>query len=208
MLWWLFKRSRGARKGWSRRFFSASTSDNRRFGFTLVELMIVLAIVMILTLIAVGSYGGVIRRARLNFAADTLVSLIKEQAILARSGEQTKSDVTKCFWLSIDTDSVSTAETDYIGVKDQKADFCEDVGVNKWRERELLSETFKLGINGNRNSVSELVLAFKPPFGKVFDSLNQALDEEYVITITYQDDSIEDQRTVIYSTATGDVYKE
>jgi prepilin-type N-terminal cleavage/methylation domain-containing protein len=54
--------------------------------FTLIELMIVMAIISIIALLAIANYSGVQRQARLDFGADGLASLMKEQMLYARSG--------------------------------------------------------------------------------------------------------------------------
>jgi prepilin-type N-terminal cleavage/methylation domain-containing protein len=47
-------------------------------GFTLIELLVVISIIMLLTITAVANFSYVQERMRLDFAADTLVSSLRE----------------------------------------------------------------------------------------------------------------------------------
>lgn len=57
-------------------------------GFTLIELLVVISIIAILTLIATANFTAVQQQARIGFAADTLVSTLREAQVLAKSGQR------------------------------------------------------------------------------------------------------------------------
>jgi prepilin-type N-terminal cleavage/methylation domain-containing protein len=58
-----------------------------RKAFTLIELLIVVAIIGILTVVVVSSYGTVRQKAKMDLIADTLISSIKTQYDSAKSGK-------------------------------------------------------------------------------------------------------------------------
>ncbi len=108
-----------------------SVEDGAQAGFTLIELLIVILVMSLLTVLAVGSYAGVQRQARVDFAADTLVSALREQSLLARSGRTSwdagagagaSGDAVgklQCFALSIVAGTKGglwSASTDYVGL--------------------------------------------------------------------------------------------
>lgn len=134
--------------------------------FTLVELLIVMAIITLIAFIAIGSYAGVQKTARLDLAGDAFISLIKEQIQLAHSGQrifdsgQNISDLSgnklSCFALKFDNASFNSKEfimvgrSNYHSVGTQaqgnadKVDFCDFVDSNKWESVDFLDDTLVL----------------------------------------------------------------
>ncbi len=138
-------------------------------GFTLVELMIVIMIVMILTVLTMGSYAGVQRSARLDYAADTFVAVMKEQMTLARSGRVDAADELLCFAVKVEGGVMYTRASEYVAVGSAGVDYCSDVG----REWEVVD-----GLEGEAIEVSDdFEVYFKPPFGKADSDVNEEVVE-------------------------------
>lgn len=154
------------------------TSTKR--GFTLIELLMVLTIIMIMTLLAMANFTYVQQQARLDFAADTLVSALREAQVLAKSGRVSNNvegvGVLQCQAVKIvsgteDGNGLYMGQSNYIGLpKDalsgDQVDTCEQLGENQWRKIDVFDgQTVILGDG------SIQTFYFKPPFGQIYEEL-------------------------------------
>ncbi|MGL5831206.1 MAG: pilus assembly FimT family protein [Candidatus Altimarinota bacterium] len=160
-------------------------------GFTLIELLVVIAIVAIISLVTISNYGGVQKGARLDYAVDSVISLIKEQQLLAKSGNRNEDGVLRCYAFKLvaweeNGDVKSEAlmgSSDYVGLPTDEngenlvnpeassVDICEKVAEADWQVREI----FEVGTvlksisdSSTGSEVSSVELYFKPPFGQVY----------------------------------------
>jgi len=205
-------------------------------GFTLIELLIVIAIMALLTLLAMANYSGVQRQVRLDFAADSLVSAIKEQIVYAKSGQVVSrvdgagtKQISQCFALKLKAEpsgGLWSGQSDYVGVTGGATpglgvDTCTILGADGWMERTIFDSGIKLKtIKIKNNSADTGTLApdekelyFKPPFGQVLGVESGALKpvsgQIWEFTIEAADESASELKTRIveYNTATGEVKK-
>ena len=203
-------------------------------GFTLIELLIVISIMAILTLIAMANYSGVQRQVRLDFAADSLVSAIKEQIVYAKSGAVVSrvdgagtKQISQCFALKVKAEpngGLWSGQSDYIGVTGgatpgSSVDTCTILGAAGWMERSIFDSGIKLKtIKIKNNSADTGTLApdekelyFKPPFGQVLGKESDKLQPvsgqiwEFTIEAADESDPVLKSRIVQYNMATGEV---
>ncbi|MBD3270236.1 prepilin-type N-terminal cleavage/methylation domain-containing protein [Candidatus Peregrinibacteria bacterium] len=194
-------------------------------GFTLIELMVVLLIIMILTLVTMSGYSGVQRAARIDFAADTLVSVIKEQQVLGRSGQRDSDDDLLCYAVKVEKNGgLKTGVSEYIaaiggGDDDVVVDECSEVSA--WRERGVLGEDVIvdeiMGVMTGASSGDDFEVYFKPPFGygyywatgnnfKPLNVIKDGLDGKVEFVLTFAAGS-DVSRKVIFDRLTGEVYR-
>lgn len=161
----------------------------KRRGFTLVEMLVVITIVAILAFLAVSSYGVARKQAQLDIAVDSVISLMREQQGLAKSGRVvpggdvsggsalgTSESEKNCYGLRFVGDpeeggnAISVIEMPYykLDVSTKKVDYCDlsaatDKMSDAWKEIEVKEITQY----GDNNQKTELYVVFKPPFGKL-----------------------------------------
>jgi len=195
-------------------------------GFTLIELLIVILIISILTVIAVGSYAGVQRQARIDFAADTLIAALREEQLLAKSGRIIASadadtpGKLQCFALKIKVGKEGglwSAPTNYVGLdkalNSDKIDTCELVAEeNLWQKRDIFDGDIiiKSISTGSRENSDQQLFYFKPPFGQLYWEKANLLEAqrdgvfEYLVGVA---DQTNFDRKVIYDVSTGEAKK-
>lgn len=169
----------------------------KRRGFTLVEMLMVITIVAILAVLAVSSYGAARKQAELDIAVDTVVSLMKEQQGLAKSGRvsgesdgdgfanpqalATTDSEKSCYGMRFttlakdDETSIEVLKMPYYSYKKGKVDYCDlQAASNDTRDtqREIeIRKIEKFGIDA-----TDLFVVYKPPSGNVVMADNRAAD--------------------------------
>lgn len=107
---------------------------NSRRGFTLIEILVVIAIVAILAVLAVSSYGVARRQAKLSIVTDTVMTVLRQQQSLAKSGRSGSSltgQVPTCYGMIFSKTEpyIQTVQAPYISVDESidvnKSDFCD-----------------------------------------------------------------------------------
>lgn len=156
-------------------------------GFTLVEMMIVIAIVAILATIAIANYGSVRQKAKLDIVADTLVSIIKQQQSNAKNGKgggvvspttaglgaDSGLSGVKCYGLFFQTSQTtdkpyaSLVSAPYVAVGTNGADYC-DTGSEISQPVTEMEDFSITSLKKDNVETPELEFYFKPPFGKPF----------------------------------------
>ena len=194
--------------------------------FTLIEMIIVMAIIGVLALVSVSSYSVVQRHTRFDIALDTLISVLKEQRDKARAGGQNDNMALSCYGLIFRKQNQGTDTTTeiasmrYVAVDDKKnrADFCDpalsfikkDSGVTG----DLQVKNIALG---NNETLDSLALFFKPPLGlsvaakslddSALNSLFPVSEDQNPIKITLGLSNTEETRTFIFDIITGEIKK-
>ena len=150
-----------------------------RKAFTLMEMLVVIAIVTLLAVIAIGSYGSARRSAQIDLIADNLVSVLKQQQELSKSGKVGPADeeesVSKCYGMYFGKGTtqeegaqVKIIDTPYYPVRGQDADIC-DLGNYAATDFAADSdfELFQIEMYQEGIESDNLIILFKPPFARV-----------------------------------------
>ncbi len=91
------------------------SGKRRAFGFTLIELMVVIAIVALLVMVAMPSFQGQIRKTKRSIGKAELMSVIARQEQFFANNKQYATDLTDLGYIAnpyaIDRDSVELAVT-------------------------------------------------------------------------------------------------
>jgi len=146
----------------------------KRQAFTLIELLVVITIIAILAFVAISSYGVAGQRARLDVGVDTLVTVLRQQQGLVKSGKVGTENELRCYGLVFETEDpyVQYVDAEYVSVDQNRADYCK-VSDAEFRDYPELGNLLLLEIDKDGKSASEMVVMFKPPFGNlVFGRLN------------------------------------
>jgi|GEM_PF-7100853 len=161
--------------------------------FTLIELLVVISIIMMLTITAVANFSFVQQRMRLDFAADTLVSSLREAQVLAKSGRRVKAagaassgsaaepvQNLQCYAVKIVSgveagSGLYTGQSDYVGVpkgvtSSAQVDTCELIGNDKWVKAEIFDGRSIIVGDG-----AVQTFYFKPPFAQIYTEEGGAL---------------------------------
>lgn len=133
-------------------------------------MLVVIAIVAILALVAISSFGAARQQARRDIAIDSVVSSLREQQSLAKSGRLAEDEsLNQCHGMlfSVNEPYIQMVEADYIAVGAQGADYC-DVSPDSLSDFQpledfQLNEVERFGVE----TTEPVVVLFKPPFADV-----------------------------------------
>jgi prepilin-type N-terminal cleavage/methylation domain-containing protein len=203
-------------------------------GFTLLELLIVIAIIAILALVTISNYAGVQKTARLDFAVDSVISLIKEQQLLAKSGNRNEEGDLQCYAFKLvvwqESGDVKAqalmGSSNYVGLPTDEngqslnnpepfsVDICEKVAETDWQERGIFEAgTVLKNINDSVSGedLTSLELYFKPPFAQVYqyndiDRFTPLLSGNYRFVLGF-DNQDERERLIEFNLQNGQVRK-
>lgn len=165
------------------RFIKENLITGSRSGFTLIELIIVFTIIGLLAVLAMGSFGAARKQARLDIAADSLATLIKEQQGKTQSGRQV-GDVPSCYGVVFQklAPYVQTVALPYRAIANDstaKADYCDATGTPTLTPFESFTKDFQVqSLEQGSAKLEKLVVMFKSPFGFVLETndLSQITD--------------------------------
>lgn len=182
---------------------------NNGRGFTLLELVIVIAIVGILASLALASYANIRRQAKLDLAFDGLVTMIKEQSSKAKSGRLQNGSQLSCYGFSIekkqDATSVQTFSMPYISISQNQADVC-DPAKKAVLVSSFLEDVVVKDITLNGRALDQAEVTFKPPFGKAFAASGTPLADIFTeMTVLLGYPGSNDDRKLRYDAVTGNV---
>jgi prepilin-type N-terminal cleavage/methylation domain-containing protein len=184
-----------------------------RPAFTLIEILVVIAIVAMMAVIAIANYGSVRQGAKMDYTADALVNLVNQQQSAARSGKMVAdADVegkTVCYGVIFSKEKpyVQTVQAPYISVDikiDQNnADFCnmkESVPTPfEQFEDNTVSKIEKFGL-----PVSDITIMFRPPEARIsLGSEKLEYQNDSTVNITFQSVSGKDVRSFTIDMASG-----
>lgn len=184
-----------------------------RPAFTLIEILVVIAIVAMMAVIAIANYGFVRQGAKMDYTADALVNLVNQQQSAARSGKRAPDSdgVEKplCYGVSFSKEKpfVQTVQAPYISVdikiNPNDADFCnmkESVSTPfEQFEDNTVSKIEKFGL-----SAEEITIMFRPPEARIsLGSEKLVYQNDPTVGITFQSVSGKDSRSFKIDTASG-----
>lgn len=136
-------------------------------GFTLTELLIVIAILVVLTALAIANYKGIGNRKDVELQAQKFVSVLKQAQMMALTGEKIDGSRPNAYGVYIE-ENVKT----YILFADKD----NDGGIDGGEE----IQTFNLPVNMTfDSSVARLIILFKVPYGSV--AIVGASDQKIII---------------------------
>jgi prepilin-type N-terminal cleavage/methylation domain-containing protein len=158
-------------------------------GFTLVEMMIVIAIIGLLAFLAMTAFGSANRSAKLDIAVDTFVSVIRQQQGLAKSGSVDSTATTGvpanqgvfCYGVRFTADTgvekksavlksdqvqVMLIKVPYVRLGPVKVDYCEDIKNEHLTAFTSVTDVMILGIRWKGEAKNRIDILFKPPFAK------------------------------------------
>ena len=179
----------------------------------MIEILVVVAIISILAVIAIASYGTARQRAKMDYTADALVNLVNRQQNSARSGRQevdaSGAGEPVCYGVSFSKKApyVGAVEAPYIAVdtaiNPNDADFCymEKSVTTPFEEFEddKVVKIVKFGVEAN-----ELTLMFRPPEARIsFGSEKPGFENDPKVTITFQSGNGKESRSFAIDSASG-----
>lgn len=192
-------------------------------GFTLIEILIVLSIIMLLTILAVANYSAVERSARIGFAADSLVSSLREAEVLSKSGRRVTDSAGKqilqCQAVKIVSGTGSNSglymgQSNYIGLPEEGAvekavDSCKPVGDLDWRKNDIFNDRIIIIDDGNEDGNGNgQTFYFKPPFGQIYREVGGGLAKAAAEKVRFSVgalDNADSQQKIEFDLTTGNV---
>lgn len=185
-------------------------------------------IMAMMTMVAVNAFSLVQKEMKVDFAADTLVSTIKEAQVLAKSGRRSvASDGTVgaalCYLVKIGAASESglwTASSDYIAVSESSdsgggvpvVDSCTLLSESQMYNKDIFSDKVKIKaiLQDGSDADNQQLFYLKPPFGQLYiweDSVLRPLASgKFQYLIGYDQESTNDKK-VEFDVATGEIKK-
>jgi len=154
----------------------------KRKAFTLIEILIVVAILAILTLTVIANYSGARQKAKIDVVTDTLISVLKEKQSNSKNGKGGSGETSLCYGLMFQTAGslyVQELQADYFSVNPDinpnKADFCDTRPGYLTQKQFDLMEDYKIKeINAFGIDKDSYVIMFRPPEGRI--SVGEDLD--------------------------------
>lgn len=136
--------------------------------FTLVEMLIVIAIVAILAFVAVSSFGIARQQARRDIAIDSLVSELRAQQGVAKSGRLSEEQKNVCSGMLFLTEDpfVQVLEMPYVAVGETAADYC-DITSRRVIDFQPIEDFEVKSIDRFGNESDDFLVLFKPPFARI-----------------------------------------
>ncbi len=197
-------------------------------GFTLIEMLIVISIISLLAVMAVSSFGAAQKKARLDIAVDSIMSVLKEQQGKAKTGRQGSGGSADslpgalCYGVVFQTavPYVQTVTVPYRSVandKSAKADYCDAITSPALVILPVTEDIVLKQIQqGSADAGEKLVLMFKPPLGSVleasdFAAITQVHGQPAVaqnpvqIFINQQGNDPQDERVLQFDAFSGQV---
>lgn len=180
-----------------------------------------------MTMVAVNAFSLVQKEMKVDFAADTLVSTIKEAQVLAKSGRRSvASDGTTgpalCYLVKIGAASESglwTASSDYIAVSEASdsggvpvVDSCTTLSESQMLNKDIFSDKVKIKaiLQDGSDADNQQLFYLKPPFGQMYvweDSVLKPLASgKFQYLIGYDQETTYDKK-VEFDLATGEIKK-
>jgi len=186
-----------------------------RSAFTLIEILIVIAIIGILAVVAVSSYGAVRQKVKIDLMADTLISTIKEQQDAAKTGRGTPVCYGIYFNSAASASQIQLITAPYVAVESvgEMADYC-DMSKSDLSDFALF-ENFKiLDMTAFGAPRSSYLIMFKPPEAAIVIgsdpggalaplSAPGSIFTDSLIKITIGSADGSDQKTIGFDVATG-----
>lgn len=179
----------------------------------MIEILVVAFIVSLMAVLALASYGTSRQKARMDFAADSLVSLVGQQKSSARGGRQTGSGAAgepTCYGVGFSTgsgDNVEIVEAPYVSVdlnvSKDKGDFCNMAKSVKRPfdqfENNKITSVLKYGM-----PVQNIILMFRPPEGRIsFGDANPDYTGNPKVTVTFASAGGNDRRSFAVDITSG-----
>jgi prepilin-type N-terminal cleavage/methylation domain-containing protein len=188
----------------------------KRAAFTLIEILIVIMIVGVMTILVIANFGVTRQRARMELVADTIVTTIKQQQNLAKSGRGLSP---QCYGVFFDAENsevmLITAPYISINIGEDYADYCDMKSKDTTESKISVLENFKIaGIDAFNKQVNSYLIMFRPPeanisVGETLENptilQNQqglAMSDSEIKIIVESSDKIE-KRQIIFDVSTG-----
>lgn len=137
--------------------------------FTLVEMLIVVAIVAILAMIAVSSFGAARQQARREISIDSMVSALRGQQSLAKSGRLADElGSNRCYGMLflIEEPYVQLVDMPYVAVGIDRADYCDPL-EREVRDFDVIEDFEVRSVERFGSDTSDVLILFKPPFARM-----------------------------------------
>lgn len=185
--------------------------NSKKKGFTLVEILIVLAIISTVVLLGVSSYSIVRKKIRLDIAVNNVESIIAEARDRTKAGYHELGGRPFCFGFQIEQGKfIDSLQTSYNRLEDIKCSRAEtDKKKRRIGEIDEGVEIKEIELLGNLEE-NEVLVFFIPPNAKPeISPVTGDIDQDPIlrIVIGFRDsDHALDKREVIFNALTGNVY--
>lgn len=195
----------------------------KKKGFTLVELLMVMAIISLVVFIGVSSYGVVRKKMQLDISANTVESIIVEAREKTRAGYFDKASESElaatsyCFGFRVTTDGfIELLQTRYdrLRSKGEQCDITQDPDMLRTgrQDENIIIKSVK-AFGNDISSGDNMEAFFSPPYADVeINNLayNPQGAQEIRIVIGYKDSLLEehplDHREIVFDVLSGNVY--
>jgi len=191
------------------------TANLKKKGFTLVEILIVIAIISLVVLLGFSSYGIAQKKARLDMAASSVQSMIAEARDKSKSGHfEAGGDIlaakSLCYgFRAYPGGSFELLSTTFnrLAINDKCSRLSNDIKVVK--QLETLQDIIIKKIESfGKEQIDPVVVFFMPPKGEAEITVYTAYTDEPFIKFNVgyaNSDSLLDQRQVVFNILSGTV---